>query len=340
MHNSLFRRAIILSIFTGFGFWPIFASAEELVLQLVPEKILSRTTNDANTFGKLQDAVDKAVSEASNRYDLVRILVDTGNYTGQSVETVGRPGGRALVITSKHGGDERPTFDGSGKAGYFFKLANETGKPTNITLDGFVVKNYVTAITFNGNRMNPAQSNGGNVIKNMLFQNIGDIAKTGSGPSTAAIRFVNSDGNKIIANKFIHIRNNVRCELLHSVYIAHGSTENIISDNEFYDGCGVTIKVRDSSNNNQIMRNKFVAQETQAAFADAYCKSGPSGNCTEGPECPSWGNVFSDNTISAVGKFAKILPARVIPNAIPTACPTAPRGVKRIIENANSIVHG
>lgn len=313
------------------------ALAGELLLRLVPPGAGASAPEGTKTFTSLQKAVDAAVAVDTTTAERVRIVVSPGIYQGQSAATSGRPGGAPLAIVGDPAGP-RPVFDGAGRASTFFTVRNSSGQPTNVTISHLEIRRYLTAINLQGERSSPSASNGGNVITDNAIRDIGDIAKEGAGPSTAAIRLVNSDHNRISNNQFTRIRNNVRCGLMHALYIAHMSTDNEVSNNTFDDGCGVTIKVRDASDRNRITGNKFTNQETEATFGDAFCDE-ESGKCTkEGVECPSYGNVYTGNTIVKSRNTPKLRPVRIYPIPMPAGCPgQGSRGDKgRVMVKSNT----
>ena len=285
----------------------------------------------------LQAALRIALTHESEHFDHLRIVVAPGVYQGQHATIHGRSTDRPLVIMPESDIKERPRFDGAGQGGTWLTLASESGRPTRITVAGLEITNYVTAISFNGNREDTDASNGHNVVRNNIFRNIGQIAFPSGPMSTAAIRLVNSDHNEISHNKFVTVRNNQGCGALHAVYIAHNSDDNLIANNIFDDGCGSTIKVRDASSANRIVENSFVRQEAPV-FEDSYCDKSTRTDCTKkGPECPSQDNEFRNNTVRiAANKNAK-KPFYVKGSDRPPACDGVPQGHMRLIEIDNKI---
>lgn len=273
--------------------------AAEKVIYMAPAGSDDRDgTSLKNAVLSLQRALGIADSVSDPKVQRVKISVANGVYRAQTVTTKGLSGGKELVITADDPKGGRPKFDGDGKGGTWFTLSNSTGQPTNIRIAGLEVANYHTAITLNGNRNNTKASNGGNEIRDNIFNNIGQIAQSGAKPSTAAIRLVNSDNNRITRNRFINIRNLEKCGLLHAIYVAHDSTGNTISDNSFQDCCGDAVRLRDGSNNNVVSNNTFKDAWDKAPVSDWYCDSSARADCTKASaECPSMNNVLEGNRV-------------------------------------------
>ena len=231
----------------------------------------------------------------------------------------------------------RPVFNGNGKGRSWLVLESASGTPSRLTVENIEVTNYVTAISLNGQRASISASNSENIIQNNIFRNIGQISFPEGKPSTAAVRLVNSRSNRIIQNKFINIRNNVGCGALHSIYIAHYSSDNLIEGNVFDGGCGATIKTRDASNSNVIRNNRFFDQ-SEPVFLDSFCDKDSRDDCTkETSECPSWGNVFRDNNMARLKSRAQREPVRVSGTDLPSGCPQPPTRASRVIELNNRI---
>lgn len=179
-------------------------------------------------------------------------------------------------------------------------LKPRAGKPSNIHIKHIEVINYETAIDVRGNRNDPLIWAGGLTIRDNRFANIGDIARADAPPSTAAIRLVNSDHNVIEDNQFTHIRNNKLCGLLHAIYVAHGSTENLIAGNTFEDSCGDAVRFRDDSGDNIVRANKFIDAWSRSPVSDWFCNPAQRSNCTKKEdECPSYNNLIEKNEVMA-----------------------------------------
>ena len=252
-------------------------------------------SNVADAVASIQRAV-KLAEAAPLETERVKIVFLPGTYLAQQFETAGNPDHIPMLITS--GGGGRAVFDGDGYGGTWMVLKPRSGHPANITIDGVDVRNYVTAISVTGDRNDSARWAGGLEIRSNRFSHIGDIARGGVKPSTAAIRLVNADHNVIAGNEFAHIRNNKSCVLLHAIYVAHGSTNNLIEGNAFLDSCGDAIRFRDGSDNNVVRNNSFTDAWAHSPVSDWFCNQDERDDCTKvSGECPSLNNLVEDNRV-------------------------------------------
>lgn len=266
---------------------------------------LSSSGSDSNDglsakkpVASLQRALDVAIASPPTNVNAIKILVDEGGYLKQTAKTQGLPDGRKLEIRPLNANKPRPKFDGDGAGGTWLSVNSARGIPSRIGVYGLEIANFETALSLNGNRDDTTKGSGENVIRNNVFVNIGQIARNGAKPSTAAIRLVNSDRNMIFRNKFINIRNNERCALLHAVYVAHDSTDNVIEDNNFESSCGDAIRFRDASHRNIVKENTFVDAWDKAPVSDWYCDGENREDCTKSAgECPSLNNVLEANKL-------------------------------------------
>lgn len=284
----------------------------------------------------LQRALDLAIQKATGATQGIVIQVGDGVYKNQEVVTSAHPDG--IPITIQPADKAAPVFDGNSGGGTWFMLKNTSGRATNITITGMHVINYVSAVSFNGNRDDPGASNGHNVVRENVFEKIGSIASPDGKAGTAAVRMVNSDDNLITGNRFITIRNLDRCQGMHAIYIAHNSTNNRVEDNAFEDGCGQTIKVRDDSHDNAVVHNRFTRQEGNALMIDSFCNRKKTNECTkEGPECPSFGNIFEDNLWEQEGSNPDLKIVNALQGNNIEGCPPPPRE-PRILEKDTKIM--
>ena len=291
-----------------------------------------------NSLASLQRALDVSSGLSSTNSATVRILVGEGSYLGQTGVTGGLPNGGALHIEALEANKSPATFNGNGTSETWLRINNSRGAPSRIRVYGLEIVNFETAISFNGNRDNIKMWNGENIISDNIFMNIGQISQKSAKPSTAAIRLINSRGNLIFHNKFINIRNISRCSLLHAIYVAHNSTDNIIEQNFFDGGCGDAIRFRDASHRNAIKSNTFRDAWDRAPISDWYCDAENRNDCTKSSgECPSFNNVVD---------FSKIVTrnANVVPNIltygpdISNRCPNRLQSDTRfIVGNNNSL---
>ena len=302
--------------------------AKDLFAYVTNEQLDIESNIASNCFRNLQQAFDFLL-ERQSQYDKLIILVEQGSYYDQKL-IISEQLQKQLIIKAKQK-TARPVFDGNNRQPEWIKFLPHNHGIGKVEINGLEITNYLTAISFNGNRDTMNEYNGDNIIKDNIFRNIGQFSNSNK-PSTAAIRFVNSRNNKIINNQFINIKNIDKCGILHSIYFASNSSNNVVADNVFEDGCGATIKVRDSSNDNIIEKNIFKDQ-TQAVLLDAYCDKDNRTDCTkQQTECPSWNNLFLNNVLesSFIGHGKKIIQIN-LENYLPHMC-KIPLGRKRVIE--------
>ncbi|GAB1579137.1 hypothetical protein [Bordetella petrii] len=293
---SAFAAAGLATLLIGLA--PGLASARVLSLYVAPNGSMSADgTKKEQAVPTLARAIEIAKQRLQPDVSAVEVHVAPGVYKDQQLKLAGTPGGLPLSLLGAAGKDNaRPQFQGKGEGTWLSYSSNKHDK-NSLKVSGFEVSNYRTAISLNGSRKNKDSWNGGHEITNNVFMKIGQSSEAVR-PSTAAIRLVNSRNNKIVGNTFNEIRNVQQCNLLHAVYVAHYSSGNLISNNTFDGGCGAVIKVRDASNGNKIVQNKFLNQELEAV-QDSFCDKSKSSMCTrETPECPSWDNVVESNAIA------------------------------------------
>lgn len=239
-----------------------------------------------NTVSNLKQAIELAESANIKDLDQIRILLQPGIYKGQTHITRGNSNGIPVIITKTSGNEV--IFDGDDKGGTWLTVLPLPTNLSNLKIVGLTIRNYETAIDIKGNRNRGTVWVGGIEIRENIFSKIGDIARTGAYPSTAAIRLVNSDKNYIVKNTFREIKNIKQCALLHAIYVAHGSTDNVIEENTFEDSCGDAVRFRDQSNNNIVRRNIFIDAWSRSPISDWFCNKSKRDDCTKSSgECPS-----------------------------------------------------
>lgn len=295
-HKAFFRLLIALAAFSS--------AANANVVQIFLEPHGSDAADGSTqerAVATLQRAMDLAVQFDRTQVEQVIIRVGSGIYGGQHVKLGSYHTGIDIsIIGAARNGI--PVFDGKNKPITWFTLNWQTQNGGRLHIEGLEIRNYLTAIAFVGNREAPSRSLGGNTIRHMIFSRIGQRDPKSSLVSTAAIVFVNSRNNIIEKNKFFDIRNLKTCVKLHSVYLAHHSSNNRIIENEFNGFCGSPIRLRDGSNNNFAIGNLFLNVESETLFDEWYCNRSITVGCTKKtPECPSWGNQFVFNTVDAPG---------------------------------------
>ncbi|WP_444922758.1 hypothetical protein ACJJH9_11030 [Microbulbifer sp. DLAB2-AF] len=251
----------------------------------------------------------KKAQEILNKYNpntSIEIHIAPGTYFNQHVVWT-YTNGKEIVFTSEGFSKERPVFDGGGNFRTWFTLRKADGSDSNLTFMYLKIQNYNTAISFEGNRVDISKWNSRNILYGMYFYKIGG-AYSRFEYSTAALRFVNSRNNYILNSHFVDISNNsARAHLIHSIYLAHHSSYNLISRNRFVRNSGDPIRVRDQSNFNQVVRNRFYFSGYDAYYSEWYCSPETSREeCTKPtPECPSIANEFRQNLLFK-GYYGKV----------------------------------
>jgi hypothetical protein len=140
------------------------------------------------------------------------------------------------------------------------------------------------------------------------------------------------DDSRIERNLFVEIRNREQCGSNHAVYLAHGSTGNVVRGNDFQRGCGDAIRLRDGSGGNKIVENSFTDFWAKAPVSDWYCDTGARDDCTKASaECPSYGNVLAGNRMQR--KELSNVPMNFTFGPDDSKPCTKPAGAKRFVEN-------
>jgi hypothetical protein len=291
-HKALFRLLIVLAAFSSTAN----ANVAEIFLEPYGSDAADGSTQN-RAVATLQRAIDLAAQFDRTQVEKVVIHVGSGIYRGQYVKLDSY---HTRIDISIKGAERNgiPVFDGENKPITWFTLNGQTQNGGRLHIEGLQIRSYLTAIAFVGNREEPNRSLGGNIIRHMIFSRIGQSDPKSSLVSTAAIVFVNARNNIVERNKFLDIRNVKTCVKLHSVYLAHHSSNNKIIGNEFNGFCGSPIRLRDGSNNNFAIGNLFLNVGSEALFDEWYCNRSITVGCTKKtPECPSWGNQFFFNIV-------------------------------------------
>lgn len=265
---------------------------------------MAPTGNDANdgltldspikTLNRAQAIIADNIAQYGERDVLVRI--GPGEYLDQSVVWTTTMAQHSITFMPLFNDKVRPVFKGSDECQTWFKLAHSKGEDTNIQFKYIHVEKYGAAISLEGSRNAEGASNSNNHIYGMYFKNIGNVACTSASAPTAAIRLINSDNNDISNNHFVNIINDSGAGLIHALYVAHMSDDNVIRANRFVDNSGDPVRLRDYSNRNVIYDNKMYNTGIVAGYTDWYCDHDVRDDCTKvAPECPSWDNAFRNN---------------------------------------------
>lgn len=283
------------------------AAAQGATLHLAPD---GRDEAEGTSRGEAVRSMTRAWELAGKqpKDGVVTIMVHPGTYRGQALLIDGsRPNPKVTWKGQRENG-QGPVFVGDARRPTWLRLKASDGQPTGLTIEGVEVREYLTAISLEGNRDDPRASNEGTVIRNNVFRRIGTIAVNDPQKDvSAAVRFVNSHNNVVSGNRFLTIRNVARCGALHAVYVAHFSSGNQIVDNEFEDLCGSVIRFRDRSNDNLVRGNRFRRVEQSPAIEEWFCDKVEKKNCTKQlGECPSTGNISEGNELVDSTKAEKL----------------------------------
>lgn len=222
----------------------------------------------------------------------IQVVVAPGLYQDQTVKwDYYSPQFDVKIVGTDRGlpttAQEMPEFRGPAGGQTWLGLPNtRISERANLQIRGLFVNRYRTAISTEGSN--------GNVISGCYFRRIGQQSDDDK-VSTATIRLVNSNYNRIelcyfrINGNFFS-NNESEWRLFHGVYMAHHSNENIVERNNFSRFSGHPVKVRDSSNYNEVRRNRFFNVRSGTALQDYY-KASPR------KEAPSFGNIFAENEV-------------------------------------------
>src|SRR5262249_17984667 len=125
-----------------------------------------------------------------------------------------------------------------------------------------------------------------------------------------------------------------------------------IEKNRFTSVSGDTVRIRDFSNFNQVVGNRFERAGAKAAFSEWYCNSDERCGgaredcvCTKFkslgiPECPSWGNEFRNNEIGRLFQSEEISHSLVFGPAEHATCeaPLDP-GARPLFTDGNTSIN-
>jgi len=229
------------------------------------------------------------------------ILIAPGTYTNQRVHMNWYMPHHSITIKPYDESQPKPliTSTSTWKMVAFKITTRAQGERTNFIFKNLKFKNMYGAITFYGNRETEKASSSYNIIDGCEFDNTGMTA-------FSTIGLINSRYNKLINNTFMNqqrfIDNKSTNGLLHAIYIAHNSTNNIIKNNYFENCDGDPIRIRDMSHNNLIEGNTFYHCGKKAPVSEWFCNADIRDDCTKtSAECPSYNNLVENNQISLQG---------------------------------------
>jgi hypothetical protein len=201
----------------------------------------------------------------------------------------------------------RPVFDGGGSPDYLFYFTSAKGQKTNLAFYYLQIQRYHRGgIALVGSREDPAGWNGYNRVYGCYFYQLGNKHTGQPGDAYGGVSTWNSRHNTIKNNHFVALENiGNTCEddgtspcapLIHGVYLAHRSNNNLVTENRFQDISGDPIRLRNYSNYNQILSNKFWRTGDRALISTWNARN---------TECRSWQNEFRSNSSFACGYGGK-----------------------------------
>lgn len=247
-------------------------------------------------------------------------------------------------IGSSFSAASMPVFDGKHTENWFMKVEVADGKKTNLKFYYLKIQNYINGIHLHGDRSNTAKWNGYNTFDGIIFENIGTYWKLTDLTAYGAIDTVNSRKNIIKNCTFTSILASApKSGLLHSIYLAHYSSDNTITNNTFTDSSGPIVNIRDASNNNEIANNVFGGEIAQMVFSEWYCDHTKRTDCTKYipgkvvGECPSWNNTARNNIMETDTKTENDWKSILYENEIPSWCTKPSNSAVRFITSGNVI---
>ena len=305
--HYLVLLAILLISHYGFAEKYIFVSPEDKIPEsfTLPVETVQRSLEKVHAYIK-SNLFDKE----GNLQDNITVFIRGGEYKESLLLWSATSAEKSVKITAYE--SEKPVFNGLKEEGAlsenFFTIANAF-KPTNITIEGLTIKNYLNAISLGtSNRCEDCSytelsNNSHNKIINNTFTNIGNAFSNKFQNSYSVIGIHSSTDNIIEGNNFYKIENDKIDErgertriLIHAIYLAHYSSRNWIKDNYVAYCSGDPFRIRNASNDNLFERN-YVYRSGYAAFAATWYNNGgydKTNNCNI-YEKPSTGTVIRNN---------------------------------------------
>lgn len=174
---------------------------------------------------------------------------------------------------------EKVIFDGKKSNGALhsrFLYVEPSFKRSNLWIEGLIIQNYLNGIAFGKTKRNTDGTtyrgiqSSHNTIKNNVFRNIGNKFSTESVEAYSALGLCNSSHNTIVSNIFYRNENVAHRSLIHSIYIAHHSSDNDIINNYASLCSGGAFRIRDGSNNNDFINNYIDQSGNNGFISDWY----------------------------------------------------------------------
>ncbi len=200
----------------------------------------------------------------------------------------------------------RPVFRGDGTSGFWFTgqlPKGHSGGDARLRFYYLQVEKYDQGglelnggIAEVGGLWRPATAGyNGNTVVGMYFTNLGSRWATPRF-GYSGIDLVNSRKNLIRGNHFVRLENSgSAANVMHGVYLAHGSSGNTVRNNKFQMISGDPIRTRNDSNDNNVFSNVLRRTGGGAQFSDWFCDGLCARRYDKPRECASHGNLFHDN---------------------------------------------
>lgn len=251
------------------------------VVYMSPDGDDSRTgASLGEAVATLQRAHDLIAAGIPQRNRRAMVRIAPGLYRDQEVAWRFTMPGHTITLRPLVA-SERPVFDASNlyetrpedDLPVWLDMRNVRlpGTATNLVVEGMDIRHYFIAINFQGDRSDP---NDGwvshNIVRDNLFTDIG--RGVGEQFGYKVIGLVNAGFNRIEGNTFSTVWDDVSCDHLHAIYLAHHAQNNVITGNVFEEGCGDPIRLRDDSSGNLIFDNTFVDIGRAAFATDWLCE--------------------------------------------------------------------
>lgn len=262
------------------------------------------TFNANRIFSSLGDARDYILNNYGQTItENITVYIREGHYFQDYIWWVSTSDTFTMKITSYQG--EKVIFDGKREKNTIntkFIQVEQKFKRTNLWIEGLTIQNYHNGIGFgetirdeNGIYFDGIQTSH-NTIKNNTFQYIGNKFSTENdkiGYSTLGLS--NSVDNLIESNVFYRNENDKGNTkgLIHSIYLANYSSQNIIRNNYVSFCSGGAFRIRNACDNNTF-DNNYIDQSSQYGFISEWYRT--PNDYPETPELPSNGSIITKNT--------------------------------------------
>lgn len=278
--------------------------------------------NDSNSGRTLALAVAtleraEQVLKAANPATDVEIRIATGQYVAPTTRWDTFIAGHTisfLPVNYSYTGSlppgGRPVFRSDGGPGYWMWAnlpAGHAGGDTRLRFYYLEVTGYGTGglaivgptATVNGLKRPSGPGMNGNTVYGMNFHTMGTAHSTDPTGYGGLVMW-NSRNNTIRNNHFNDLENDAPDGgLIHGIYLSHGASDNLISNNSFRWITGGPVRVRNDSNGNHVHHNTFTRTSVDPVgfFSEWSCDLACASRYNQPAECGSHGNVFEYNTL-------------------------------------------